>query len=64
MKICVKEARRLKSKIQKTDGKDEEAVFGLPGAVRSLRIFEEVCCGFGKKNLQGWERRSSGKFTI
>ena len=20
--------------------------------------------GFGKKNLQGWERRSSGKFTI
>ena len=26
---------------------------GLPGAVRSLRIFEEVGGGFGKKNLQG-----------
>ena len=39
-------------------------VFELPGAVRSLRIVEEVCGGFGKKNLQGWERRSSGKFTI
>ena len=29
-------------RIQKTDGEDEETVFGLPGAVRSLRIFEEV----------------------
>ena len=27
--------------IQKTDGEDEHG-FGLPGAVRSLRIFEEV----------------------
>ena len=32
--------------IQKTDGKDEETVLGLPGAVRSLRIFEEVGGGF------------------
>ena len=54
----------VEDRIQKTDGKDEETVFGLPGAVRSLRIFEEVCGGFGKKNLQGWERRSNGKFTI
>ena len=54
----------VEDRIQKTDGADEETVFGLPGAVRSLRIFEEVGGGFGKKNLQGWERRSSGKFTI
>ena len=32
----------VEDRIQKTDGKDEEMVFGLPGAVRSLRIFEEV----------------------
>ena len=32
----------VEDRIQKTDGKDEETVFGLPGAVRSLRIFEEV----------------------
>ena len=44
MKICVKEARKLKSKIEfrNTDGEDEETVFGLPDPVRSLRIFEEV----------------------
>ena len=54
----------VEDRIQKTDGEDEETVFGLPGAVRSLRISEEVGGGFGKKNLQGWERRSSGKFTI
>ena len=54
----------VEDRIQKTVGKDEETVFGLPGAVRSLRIFEEVGGGFGKKNLQGWERRSRGKFTI
>ena len=54
----------VEDRIQKTDREDEETIFGLPGAVRSLRIFEEVGGGFGKKNLQGWERRSSGKFTI
>ena len=32
----------FEDRIQKTDGEDEETVFGLPGAVRSLRIFEEV----------------------
>ena len=32
----------VEDRIQKTDGEDEEQVFGLPGAVRSLRIFEEV----------------------
>ena len=32
----------VEDRIQKTDGEDEETVFGLPGAVRSLRIFEEV----------------------
>ena len=31
----------VEDRIQKTDGEDEETVFGLPGAVRSLRIFEE-----------------------
>ena len=66
MKICAKEARRLKSKIEfrRLIEKMKKRFLGLPGAVRSLRIFEEVCGGFGKKNLQGWERRSSGKFTI
>ena len=32
----------VEDRIQKTDGEDEETIFGLPGAVRSLRIFEEV----------------------
>ena len=66
MKICAKEARRLKSKIEfrRLIEKMKKRFLGLPGAVRSLRIFEEVGGGFGKKNLQGWERRSSGKFTI
>ena len=32
----------LEDRIQKTDGEDEETIFGIPGAVRSLRIFEEV----------------------
>ena len=66
MKISAKEARRLKSKIEfrRLIEKMKKRFLGLSGAVRSLRIFEEVCCGFGKKNLQGWERRSSGKFTI
>ena len=63
MKICAKEARRLKSKIEfrRLMEQMKKRLLGLPGAVR---IFEEVCGGFGKKNLQGWERRSSGKFTI
>ena len=44
MKICAKEARRLKSKIEfrRLMEKMKKLVFGLPGAVRSLRIFEEV----------------------
>ena len=32
----------VEDRIQKTDGEDEETVLGLPGAVRSLRILEEV----------------------
>ena len=32
----------VEDRIQKIDEEDEETVFGLPGAVRSLRIFEEV----------------------
>ena len=39
MKICAKEARRLKSKIEFRN------CFGVPGAVRILRIFEEVVVG-------------------
>ena len=43
MKICAKEARRLKSKIESRKLMEKmEKWFGLPGAVRSLRIFEEV----------------------
>ena len=66
MKTCAKETRRLKSKIEfrRLIEKMKKRFLGLPGAVRSLRIVEEVGGGFGKKNLQGWERRSSGKFTI
>ena len=41
--LCEKSKKiEVEDRIQKTDGKDEETVFGLPGAVRSLRIFEEV----------------------
>ena len=36
---------------------------GLPGAVRSLRIFEEVLVDFVEE-FAIWERRSSEKFTI
>ena len=32
----------VEDRIQKTDGEDEGTVFGLPGAVRILWIFEEV----------------------
>ena len=44
MKICTKEARRLKSKIEfrRLMEKMKKWFLGLPGAVRSLRIFEEV----------------------
>jgi len=43
MKICAKEARRLKSKIEfKRLMEKMKKRYGLPGAVRSLRIFEEV----------------------
>ena len=54
----------VEDRIQKTDGEDEETVFGLPGAVRSLRIFEEVVVDLVRRICKGWERRSSGKFTI
>ena len=44
MKICANEARRLKSKIEfrRLMEKMKKRFLGLPGAVRSLRIFEEV----------------------
>ena len=44
MKICAKEARRLKSKIEfrRLMEKMKNRFLGLPGAVRSLRIFEQV----------------------
>ena len=55
MKICAKEARRLKLKIEfrRLMEKMKKRCLGLPGAVRSLRTFQEVGGGFGKKNLQG-----------
>ena len=50
-------------RIQKTDGDRRwRNAFGLPGAVWSLRIFEEVVDLV--EEYQGWERRSSGKLTI
>ena len=65
MKICAKEARRLKSKIEfrrlmekmKKRFLDFLAQYEVYGYLKKWwRIW--------KKNLQGWERRSSGKFTI
>ena len=44
MKICAKEARRLKSKIE-FRRLMEKMKKRLPGAVRSLWIFEEVAVG-------------------
>ena len=47
MKICAKEARRLKPKIEfrRLMEKMKKRFLGLPGAVRSLRIFEQVVVG-------------------
>ena len=43
MKICAKEARRLKLKMEFRRLMEKmKKRFGLPGAERSLRIFEEV----------------------
>ena len=66
MKVCAKEARRLKSKIEfrRLMEKMKKRFLGLPGAVRSLRIFEEVVVDLVRRICKGWERRSSGKFTI
>ena len=66
MTICAKIRKKIEveDRIQKTDGKDKETVFALPGAVRSLRIFEEVVVDWVRRICKGWERRSSGKFTI
>ena len=64
MKICAKEARRLKSKIEfrrlmekmKKRFLDFLAQYEVYGYLKKWWICQ--------KNLQGWERRSSGKFTI
>ena len=45
----------VEDRIQKTDGEDKKNSFGLPGAVRSLRIFEEAVLGLVEE-FQGWER--------
>ena len=37
--------------------------FGLPGVVKSLRMFEEMVVDL-LEEFQGWERRSSDKFII
>ena len=41
--LCEKSKKiEVEDRIQKNDGEDEETVFEIPGAVRSLRIFEEA----------------------
>ena len=65
MKICAKEARRLKSKIEfrRLMEKMKKRFWTSWRSTKSTDIWRSGG-GFGKKNLQGWERRSSGKFTI
>ena len=65
MKICAKEGRRLKSKMEfRRLMKKMKKRFWT--SWRSTKSTDLCRSGdwFGKKNLQGWERRSSGKFTI
>ena len=65
MKIYAKEARRLKSKIEfrRLMEKMKKQFWTSWRSTKSTDIWRSGG-GFGKKNLQGWERRSSGKFTI
>ena len=43
MFLCERSQKiEVEDRIQKTNVEDEERVFGLPGAVRSLRMFKEV----------------------
>ena len=65
MKTCVKEAKRLKSKIEfrRLMEKMKKRFWTSWRSTKSTDIWRSGG-GFGKKNLQGWERRSSGKFTI
>ena len=65
MKICAKKARRLKSKIEfrRLMEKRKKRFWTSWRRTKSTDIWRSGG-GFGKKNLQGWERRSSGKFTI
>ena len=65
MKICAIEARRLKSKIEfrRLMEKMKKRFWTSWRSTKSTDIWRSGG-GFGKKNLQGWERRSSGKFTI
>ena len=65
MKIYAKEARRLKSKIEfrRLMEKMKKRFWTSWRSTKSTDIWRSGG-GFGKKNLQGWERRSSGKFTI
>ena len=65
MKICSKEARRLKSKIEskKLMKKIKKTVLDFL-AQYEVYVYLKKWWWIWQKNLQGWERRSSGKFTI
>ena len=65
MKICAKEARTLKFKIEfrRLIEKMKKTFWTFWRSTKFTDIWRSGG-GFGKKNLQGWERRSSGKFTI
>ena len=65
MKICAKEARRLKSKIEfRLMEKMKKRFLDFLAQYEVYGYIWRSGGGFGKENLQGWERRSSGKFTI
>ena len=53
----------VEDRIQKTDGEDEETILDFLAQYEVYGYLKKWWC-IWYKNLQGWERRSSGKFTI
>ena len=65
MKICAKEARRLKSKIEFRRLMEKMKKWFLDFLAQyEVYGYLKKWWWIWQKNLQGWERRSSGKFTI
>ena len=53
----------VEDRIQKTDEEDEETVLDFLAQYEVYRYLKKWWW-IWQKNLQGWERRSSGEFTI